>query len=316
MKLTRENFADFYNKELNNKLHILEEERVGLLQGYILVIIIMAIAWWRLIYPIAVNANLLLHSLAGLAVILFFVFKSTFKNYKKKYKEKIVPLIFDHIFDRYDYLPDSHLSEEDYRSTMLFQGDYNNFSGDDFLEGHFLGTPTKMSELIVKHVNSNGKNKNERIVFKGLIIILNVHTSYHSETILAPDIAENLLGSFGKFFQNTDKSNHEVVRLESIEFEENFVVKSNNQIDARKILTPHVQEQIMHTLKRSKLKFGISITSSQFSIALPFSTNQFEPHYFTSNKNSRTIRDILDIFLLVKDFHQDFKIEYNGSRQQ
>lgn len=308
MKIDRSNYNTFFFENLRSKLLIIENKRKHSLQLFILLCFPLGIVFFFQFYKIQ-TYNLLLACLLIIpfVAIVLFLFKLVFSKYKIFYKTKVIPLIFNQIFDKHDYYPNLFLSEAEFTGSMLYQKTYNRFSGEDLIEGVFNGIKFKMSELTVKNVQKSGKNKSEKIVFKGILINCEIKTPYWGETIVEPDIAESYFGHLGKMLQFKNKLNHDVIRLESIEFEKLFVVRASDQIESRKILSPKVQERLTTLSRKYKIVFGFSVSANQISIAIPDQQNYFEPEYFSSNMSGKSIRQIVEIFLFIQDLTGEIK---------
>lgn len=308
MKIDRSNYNTFFFENLRSKLVIIENKRKHSLQLFILLCFPLGTFFFFQFYKIQ-KYNLVLASLLiiPLVAIVLFLFKLVFSKYKVFYKTKVIPLIFNEIFDKHNYYPNLFLSEAEFSSSMLYQKTYNRFSGEDLIEGLFNGLKLKMSELTVKYVQKSGKNKSEKIVFKGILINCEIKTPYWGETVVEPDVTVSYLGHLGKMLQFKNKLNHEVIRLESIDFEKLFVVRASDQIESRKILSPIVQERLTTLAKKYKIVFGFSVSSKQLSIAIPNQINYFEPEYFSSNMSGKSIRQIVEIFLFIQDLTEEIQ---------
>jgi hypothetical protein len=309
MKISKQNFSEFFIKNIQPKLSVLELERKKNAKKFYVVNGSFSAVWlvfagkWFLITNGFILV-LLPPFFVGLISSHFI-----FSKFKKTFKEKIVKTIFDQIFDKHDHYPSSYLRESEYASTFLYQENYNSYSGEDLVEGVFNGQGIKLSELKVKYVNRSSKKNDERIIFQGLMILIDINNSFKSETIVEPDVAENMFGFVGKMLQGKNKFSHEVVRLESPDFEKHFVVRSGDQVEARKILTPRVQEKLLELSVKNKLQFAFSIQSNQLSIALPTQRDFFEASAFSSSENSKSIRDIVDLFLFIEELINGLKID-------
>lgn len=303
MKIDKKNFNQFYIQNIQSKLAILEEERKRSLKTCLFFVFAsLAISFmFGLNKFVEINPIFILFMLAPTFIVGFISYYFTFRNYRKQYKEKVINLIFKNIFDDFYYRPESHLTEYDYQSTLLYQGNYNRFSGEDFVEGVFKGQDVKMSELQVAKVERRKKKNSKKIIFKGLLILIKVKTPYFSQTIIEPDLAESAFGFIGKALQADKKGLLENVRLESPDFEKNFAVYSSDQIESRKILTPVVQEKLTALKNVQKDLFAFSIHPNQICIAFPNISNQFEPNYFTKVDDVKIVREVFDLFLFVDD---------------
>ncbi len=304
MKIDKRNFNTFYIEKIQSKIVLLEKSRRKALKTFVVVVCIALAISSMLVYSQIKNFNLFsfLLVLTPVCIVGAITYYFTFRKFRREYKDKIIHLLFQNIFDDFFYRPDGFLSETDYQSTLLFQGNYNRYTGEDFVEGQFRGQDVLLSELLVRKVEHRKKRSSTKIIFNGLMILIKVRTPYLSQTIVEPDLAEKLFGHVGRSLQFNQKGHLELVRLESPEFEKNFVVYTTDQVEVRKFLTPISQEKLTMFKKQSNMQFAFSIQPNQISIALPNIRNQFEPNYFSRLDNVKVVREIIDLFLFLDEF--------------
>lgn len=303
MKIDRKNFNSFYIEEIQSKLALLELERKRMLKLFFVIVglVFMFSCFISIKQLRSFNILSIFIVLSPTIITACLMYFFTFRKFKINYKNKIIKLLFNSIFDDYFYRPDGYLTEAEYQSTLLYQGNFNRFSGEDCIEGVFKGKEIKLSELLVRRVENRKKKNTTKIIFNGLMVIFKMKTPYVSQIVVEPDFAEKILGFMGRAIQSTTKGNLEIVRLESPDFEKNFIVYSNDQIEVRRFLTPLIQEKLTNFKKMKKTLFAFSIQSNQISIALPNSKNQFEPNYFSRTDDVKIIREIIDLFLFFDE---------------
>ena len=62
--------------------------------------------------------------------------------------------------------------------------------------------------------------------------------NFQGRTIILPDFAQNAFGDFiGSWLQSKNQAREELVKMDNPDFEKEFVVYSNDQIEARYILS-------------------------------------------------------------------------------
>ena len=92
--------------------------------------------------------------------------------------------------------------------------------------------------------------------------------------IVKPDFAESSFGWFGRKLQGF--SPH-LIRLENPEFEQAFVVHGGDQVEARYILTPDMQDRLLDLRKWFGKDIRIAFHQSRMHLTIPNSDNWFEP---------------------------------------
>ena len=66
--------------------------------------------------------------------------------------------------------------------------------------------------------------------------------NFNGHTVVLPDTAEKILGKFGQSLQSMS-SRGELVKLEDPEFEKEFCVYGDDQVEARYILSPALMKR-------------------------------------------------------------------------
>lgn len=311
MKIDRKNFNSFYIEKIQSKIVLLEQSRKKTVKTFFVIVgITLAISSMLGFSTVkTINIFSMLIVLTPVCVVGGITYYFTFRKFRRLYKDKIIHLLFQNIFDDFFYRPDSYLNEADYQSTLLYQGNYNRYSGEDFVEGQFRGQDVKFSELLVRKVEHRKKKSSTKIIFNGLMILIKVRTPFVSQTTVEPDITEKYFGHVGRALQSNQKGFLELVRLESPDFEKNFVVYSTDQIEVRKFLTPMTQEKLTEFKMQSDMQFAFSIQPNLISIALPNLRNQFEPNYFSRLDNVKVVREIIDLFLFLDELILQIKLK-------
>lgn len=297
-------FSQIYLEKIHGKLILLESDRKKGVRLFFLLgligFIIVSKAFWKFVVH-GMNGTEFI--LMGFVVYLFLIHKLSFLTYKKKYKERILKIVFDAYLENGFFNPKKFISEGEYVGSFLYQGTYNNYKGEDYAEGLFLGSKVKLSELHVTYQKHTSKRKETKIIFDGLLVICEMKHSFVGTTVVEHDRTEKVFGPWvGRYVQKFARPTElPSVRLESVEFEKRFHVTADDQVEARRVLTPFMQEHLLKMAKRVGHPLGFSMTPNQMSIALFTHKNFFEPPLFRTCVESKSLRDVDLIFRLIRE---------------
>jgi hypothetical protein len=220
------------------------------------------------------------------------------KGYVREFKDTIIRKIVKFLDENLDYFPHRCIPRSTFMASQIFKTKPNRYKGDDYVCGRAGDTQIEFSELNAEYESGSGKNKSRRTVFKGLFFIGDFNKHFTCQTIVLPDTAENLFGSFGKLFQSWNVLRGQLIKLEDPEFERCFVVYGDDQIQARYILSTSLMERIVEFKKKTGQRIYLSFVGSKVFVAISFTRNLFEPKLF---------RTLLD-FGLIQEYFEDLQL--------
>ena len=296
-----ERFKNLYTTKLNKNLSAINKERRSI-NFSTLKLLLLFISPYVLIgiFPSNpfMNFEQPLNTSTKIINILFFMFiaylglnlNKKYKRFVNKYKKMVIEPIIKVINPNFKYFPEKHIAVNDYLDSDLFRM-HDHFHGDDLINGTIDDFEFEMSEIHTDYQTGHGKDRQIHNIFDGLFFIFTYKKNLQSRTYIYPDIAERFLGKlFGQSLQSfiNSNSNGDLVKLENPVFEKLFKVISNNQIEARTILTPVMMEKMVDFYKdvnQQPLYFGfknnlvyvaISISRPMISKTIP-NDQYFEP---------------------------------------
>ena len=160
-----------------------------------------------------------------------------------------------------------------------------------------------ISEEKLTQIVRTRKSRHEQTVFDGVIVILSMNKKFKGQTVVKKDY-----GWLGNKF--TRPSGLQRLRLEDPVFERKFEVYSDNQIEARYLLTTAFMERLLRLKQafRGK-KIECSFFDHQLMIAISTSENMFETSSFFHSAFDKkrmdrafeqfcSVREIVDILKL------------------
>jgi hypothetical protein len=122
-----------------------------------------------------------------------------------------------------------------------------------------------------------------------------------------PDTAERMLGKFGQSLQ-TMSSRGELVKLEDPEFEKEFCVYSDDQVEARYILSPSLMKRIVDFKRKWNTKVYLSFRHSKVYIAIKTNKNLFETRLFKSIVDYSFMEENMRYIILLTEIVEDLNL--------
>jgi len=305
MKSTEE-LQKLYESQLKQSLIQLEKKRKSIVIRRIIYILAIPLAIAASIY----FADIREYSLyIGLAVTLFFVYKLIMlrkdkAEYRHEFKNKVVKEVVHMINPKWSYDPDNRISESDYFHSLLFPDKADRYNGDDKVEGVIDKTDFQFSELHTEYKSvsrdNEGKEKESwHTIFKGIFFHADFNKEIKGKTLVLPDTAEKLFGSFGKKLQSLS-GRGKLIKMEDVEFEKLFVVYGSDQIESRYVLTPSMMRSMVEIKKKYKKNVYFSFVGSRVYVAISIAKDLFEPRLYRSGVRFKDIEQMNEYFSVIE----------------
>ena len=228
----KNNFTQIYTEEVLPKLKYFDHERCITKTKSSRIFWILIIAGILLISTIffmpqkSGGISQILQAIGIFAIIGGFVVKSTMaKDFETKLKTYIMPLLMK-AFGNFSWTQESRFTENEIKNADIFSY-FENMETDDNFSGIYRDMPVEISETHLTYTTRDSKGRRTTHTrFKGILISIGAAKKFTSHTIVR---TRALIGN---------KKVYEEVKLEDPEFQKKFFVDSNDQIEARFLLTP------------------------------------------------------------------------------
>lgn len=207
------------------------------------------------------------------------------KDFENSMKRKVMPT-FLRALPSFLWNSKKCITNNFINNARLFS-DYNREYGDESFKGKYKNVDVKMWETELGKETGSGKNRSYTVRFKGVLVALEPQRQYKGLTIIKKD---NLI--------DITPQGLEPVHLEDIEFEKEYNVYSNDQIEARYVLTTAFMERfknIQLAFRASKIEASIS----EQGILLAISTNR---DLFKVGKLWRPVADYEQFKTMMEEF--------------
>lgn len=243
-------------------------------------------------------------------IIGFAIFFTGMKKRRKYFRTVIIPQIFDLIYPDLNYCPDMGLSSSKFASYGIYNS-FDRFNSEDKISGSIGKTSFQAAEVHLEKEYRRKNGKSYRSIFRGVVFTADFNKHISGRTIIFPDLAERYFGKLiGGFLQDINPFNGSIVKLEDHEFEKYFAVYSNDDIEARYILTPGMMERLTSLRKKNK-DMRILFEGDHIVIALSRPHGWLEPPLGKLAKPQvieNIISDFTDIINITEDLDLNTRI--------
>jgi hypothetical protein len=272
--------TDFYYKKLYPSLQKLEKERKDLKTRIIVIGVIFTTLAILLALAFVDQINFIIFAYIAIGAILY---KYLIKDYTKEFKHKVIRPLINAIDENLNYSETLHVAQRHFDTADLFSTP-DRLSGNDLVKGVVDGINIEFSDLHAEKKHEDSKNRTSySTIFKGLFIVSDFNKLLKGQTVVLPDTAQSTFGNLiGNWLQSKNMARDELVKMDDVEFEKEFVVYSTDQIEARYILSPSLMKKLLTFKKKSKHPIHISFIGSHIYMAIEYNKDLFEPTVFSS----------------------------------
>jgi len=299
---TLDDLKQFYETTLAGDLNALENKRKAIVGRITIAGVVIAVVGLLALFFISRQTATLMPVILFPIFICIIIFAVTIrlftKSYVMEFKFAVIQRIVNFIDENLSYSASRRIPKSTFVASQIFKTKPNRYKGDDYVRGKIGETNVEFSELHAEYESGSGKNRSRRTVFKGLFFVADFNKYFTCRVVVLPDTAEKLFGSFGKLLQSWNITRDQLIKLEDPEFEQNFVVYSNDQVQARYILSTSLMQRIVDFKKKTNRPIYLSFVGVNVYVAVSYTKNLFEPRLF---------RSILD-FKLVQEYFEDLQL--------
>lgn len=271
---TKENFEEFYKTDYKNKIDSYYKKITGKKIKLFLVRAIVMIALYVIIFLLCeffkVKQQIeISYYYTGVILCLLFVLISTIISIYKSFKcenrklneyiiEDIIAFVSDSNLNEIKFERKSRLSKESFEKMELFNLDTVNYDGRNFISANYNGNDMFFSDIDIftlnevvtqKDIYKDGKKyirttkkKVRNHIFKGIYIGAKLNKKISDYIYLIPN---NIKDSFiQKNINKYVKYRGNKINLENLEFSKKYKVYSEDEVQARYILSLSLMEKI------------------------------------------------------------------------
>ena len=164
----------------------------------------------------------------------------------------------------------------------------------------------------LKILDKERKQVDHRVLIIGIItfivFVADFNKHFKTHTLVLPDTAEKLFGKIGQNLQSMSFTRGELIKLEDPEFEKEFCVYGDDQIEARYILSPALMQRIVEFKRKWNTKVYLSFKDSKVYIAIKLNKNLFVTRLFKSIVDYAFIEENVRFLVLLIGIVEDLNL--------
>ena len=212
-----------------------------------------------------------------------FIASNAKKSYGAGFKIMVMPRLVT-LFGDLSYSAQSGLSEAEFNTANLFQRP-DRYNCEDLIAGQIGATRVRMSEVHAEdrqdRTDSEGRTTTDYVtIFYGLFLIADFNKNFNGFTYVVPEGISGSLGSFGRGIQSLGGKlggRGALVQLEDPEFERAFVTYSNDQTEARYILSSALMRRLLNLKQHFNGNVSAAFIGGSVYLMIAKKENWFEP---------------------------------------
>lgn len=291
----KQQFEVYYTQKVLPKLQQIEQKRKKMLCVFMIMATLSA-GWlgcvvWHFTSSGRMTDIPVIFNIAGCITVLLMCLPMF--GYYRQSKESLLPVLAG-FFGKFKYAYQKKISEETLSYSKIIKA-YDAISTDDCFEGTYEDIPVKITEYTLyqkKYQHSNGQTRIVKYkTGSGILFSAQMNKKFKGQTIVIKD-----RGWLNKL---THFKNLQRVGLESPEFEKAYEVYSEDQIEARYLLTAVMLEYMLRA-KKNYPAITFSFFNNEVLINIETNKNLFEcSSFFRTILNKKRIeRSFSELYYL------------------
>lgn len=215
--------------------------------------------------------------LPAIGVFLFFVYRDMLgKKYFENFKESLLKKLFELSAPEFQYFPNSCVADTLFIESGFVKG-YSEYSGEDLFQGIINEIPVEFSEITVSFKPTGRRKLGQRekkILFKGVFYAFSWNKTFSGVTQILPDKMEKLFGGLGTLVQKMNSSallgdgRDSLVKFDNKDFEKEYAVYSDNEMEARSIISEPLMIFLLDLKKNTNAKVYFSFVGNKVFLGI------------------------------------------------
>jgi hypothetical protein len=297
---TEEEVRHFFEHGLYDQLLKLEQYRLKKIK-------VIKIEFWISICAILLFTSFLFVS-HPVSLILFFcimlciaiLFNSIGKmnSYLRfRYKDKIVQSMLAFIFNDFTYIPNQRIAARVLQASGLMPEYVAKAEGEDYMR-------FRLGETSVHFCETRVLSGGEKLIFEGIFLSATFPKSFRSQTLILP----RSFSLKAKAFIHDLFADIVTVKMEDPVFSKKYIILSNDQVEARYLLSTSLMERLLNYSNKIDRKISFSFTGNLLHCAISKKLNLFEPALFESFLDFRFFQKSYNALKLYTDIVEDLHL--------
>ncbi|MCQ2197067.1 MAG: DUF3137 domain-containing protein [Bacteroidaceae bacterium] len=197
----------------------------------------------------------------------------------KTYKTKVMPLVVETALPGAVYSPKGLISKKEINDSKIFDiGRKKDYKTEDSVCGKVGQTNFIFSEVEVTHTVERNEDSTETVTdFQGFAFKADFHKNFNGHTLVS-NRRNDLSNKVGFFSRSLKKC-----VMEDVNFEQTFKTYTNDDQEARYILTPSLQLRILDLQETLKGRVSLAFYHNEMLLMVDDRVDHFEVKYNFDN---------------------------------
>ena len=224
------------------------------------------------------NIHLAFACVTGEFILLGYWLSRPLKSYYTHIKSLVFPHVFQHINESFKYTAKKddcikHLHK--FGLTPV----HTTCETEDYISGIHNGVKFHMLEASLKQVKQSGRTARIETVFQGFLIRLQMNKNFKGRTVVFNQVlGVNKAWFLGSGQKRLGSTPDQLVELEDPQFNKKYQVYSDNQVEARYLLTTTFMERLKTLRQNLRANYlECSFIDNEVLIKVSTNHNYFEP---------------------------------------
>ena len=239
------------------------------------------------------------------AAVLFTLFRyaipafTAHTNYRTRFKREVVGEVFRIVAPDAQYDPLKGMGRQPLDDSGLFL-DRGDHQSDDRVRGRIAGIPFEAAEVARRYTTRGSKSQTTHTVFHGLFLQLAADCAINGTVIVDPvSPGRAMLG---------DRSGLTEVAFEQPDFSREFKVYATHEGDARRAVTPALQEGLLAVLRKTAHPVFLALRPDRAFVAVNYRRALFEPA-IAATTSLEAVQEIADHFGVAELIVRELKLQ-------
>lgn len=192
-------------------------------------------------------------------------------EYNDIVKEIVITNLFKSEFEHVNYNPEQGFDKK-YIDSLELIAKGNTYESNDLLMASYKGVGFSQADVHIQQVTSNGKTTTTTTYFKGRWIVVDFIKNFEGN---------HQVRSNGSFFKNKKPGQFfgrklDLLKFESVEFNNMFTSYTSDQKEAYYLITPHMMEKMTQFRDYVNCEVNYGFIDNKLHLAIYNNTNAFE----------------------------------------
>lgn len=273
---TEEEFQAFYHAEIENQMEAFSEQAEKLAplrkRAKWASIIAAALPFVLTLLPALSDIFIILEVMLAPVIVLGFIvmvvltiiYRKEKAKLESELKEQVVRKIVHFLNSNYTYEPKSAVPKQEFLKAQLFSRDADEYRGDDLIKGYVedaesgFKTDLMFSEVEATEVRRTTDSKgNTRTIrtkfFHGLMFVVDFHKDFGDTVTQVVPNRKTIFGNTKKAGGVSRVTGLNDIDIEHPEFNEHFLVRSNDEVMSRVILQMDFIQKLLELADESNM---------------------------------------------------------------